>query len=181
MALLHPPTLHPCWAAVNRQHPSTWFQTVVEKVALCTHLVRRCWLGWKKGFTPSTNTTFPMKTCTQSTGSLPCSVPSATAQPTTETPSAACISRESGITGVLSPIPTNFKLWRHHAVEIFPAEQSTDRNPEFTAVTKAQLSSSFSVQAHPRWKALLPSLSRCPPAPGIPGGGWMTRAGAAPG
>lgn len=143
MALLHPPTLHPCWAAVNRQHSNTWFQTLVRQV-LCRHLVRRYWLRWKKGFTPSTNTTFLMHT-EHGLTLLLCATCNSPAQPATEIPSATCITRESGIKGVLSPIPKNFKLWGCPAVEVFSAEQSTNRNPEFTVVRKAPFSSSFSI------------------------------------
>lgn len=162
MALLHPPTLHPCWAAVNRQHSSTWFQPVVRRW-LCAdrHLARRYGLGWKNGFPPPpppaqhkhtndmTATTAGQRDPCENVhpehvpALLLCAICNSPAQPATKIFSATYITTESGIKVFSLPPLRTLSFGGCPAVGIFPVEQSTNRSPELTLITKGQLSSSF--------------------------------------
>lgn len=120
MALLHPPTLHPCWAAVNRQHSSTWFQPVVRRW-LCAdrHLARRY------GPPPSPAQTHRWHDCNhgRAEGSLRECAPRACARAPAlrhlQQPSPAChknilcnlYNHRKWNKSVLSPTPKNLKLW----------------------------------------------------------------------
>lgn len=74
---------------------------------------------------------------------LLCAICNSPAQPATKIFSATYITTESGIKVFSLPPLRTLSFGGCPAVGIFPVEQSTNRSPELTLITKGQLSSSF--------------------------------------
>lgn len=78
---------------------------------------------------------------------LLCAICNSPAQPATKIFSATYITTESGIKLFSLPPLRTLSFGGCPAVGIFPVEQSTNRSPELTLITKGQLSSSFYIKS----------------------------------
>lgn len=156
MALLHPPTLHPRWTAVNRQHSCAWLQTVVVCGQTRGQKVSLWWSNgdpqWHDSAMGRVN---HMRTRSQNTLLL-------------------CTTCNSPV----QPITNCTSLGGYAAVTIFPA---THKQKPRTCGGSKSSAFLFPSCLSPFIMSSLPFVTLCPQDPGSQVEGWMKQANAVPG